>query len=93
MTVSRLRGCRRTWARDPFLEVACPTCLAPVGVHCRRPSEHRVWGGAPHAERDIAADRGGHYGECPEGLCGLENVRRRREAADLPLLARAGLIP
>lgn len=84
-------GCGKTWRRDPALEVPCPTCLAASGRVCRRPSEHQTWGGEPHAERDIAADRAGHYRACPLGICGLDNVRRRREAEALPLLAHAGL--
>jgi hypothetical protein len=75
VTVRCLRpGCERIWSRDPVLEVACPTCRAPVGARCKRPSEHRVFGGEPHAERDVVADRAGAYGPCPLGICGLENV-------------------
>lgn len=71
-------GCVRTWTRDPVLEVPCPTCSAPVGARCKRPSEHRVFGGEPHDERDRLADREGKYGPCPLGLCGLDNVARRK---------------
>lgn len=82
-------GCDRTWPRDPVLEVACPTCRAPVGVQCKRPSGHRVFGGEPHPDRDRLADRAGHYGPCPLGLCGLDNVAMRQAATppqlDLPL--------
>lgn len=63
--------CGRTWPRDPALEVACPTCRAPAGRRCKRPSGHRVFGGAPHDTRDRLADRLGHYGKCPSGRCGL----------------------
>jgi hypothetical protein len=59
------------------LEVECPTCQAPVGQRCKRPSEHRVFGGEPHPDRDRLADRLGKYGPCPLGLCGLENVAKR----------------
>lgn len=83
----RREGCGKTWTRDPALEVACPTCRAPIGRRCARPSEHRTWGGEPHAERDIAADQAGYYGSCPLGWCGLENKRRRLEAAVMPLFA------
>lgn len=85
MTVQCQRGCGRTWLRDPVLEVVCPTCGAPVGVKCRRPSGH---GCAPHAPRDIVADKTGHYGPCPLGLCGLENVAKHHEP-QLPLFAEA----
>lgn len=78
MTVTCARPeCDRTWPRDPVLEIACPTCLAPVGQRCKRPSGHRVWGGEPHPERDIAADQAGLYGPCPVGCCGL---KRKHEA-------------
>jgi hypothetical protein len=67
MTVTcNVPGCGRVWPRDPCLEVACPTCQAPVGQRCKRPSGHRCdW----HAERDLLADREGHYGTCPFGKC------------------------
>lgn len=64
-------GCEKSWPRAPVLEVACPTCAAPVGVKCKRPSGHRVWGGQPHAKRDLLADELGHYGPCPLRQCGL----------------------
>lgn len=44
--------CGEIWERDPALEVACPQCLAPVGVKCRRPSGH---GCDLHHARDQAA--------------------------------------
>lgn len=61
--------CDHRFARDPVLEVACPVCLAPVGVQCASvaPSEHRKstlfsklapWG---HDERDLLACSEGHY--------------------------------
>lgn len=65
--------CGRTWPRDPALEVKCPTCRAAIGQRCKRPSGHRVFGGAPHDARDILADQLGHYGTCPSGRCGLVN--------------------
>jgi hypothetical protein len=69
-------GCAIAWPRDPALEVACPTCSAPIGVRCRRPSGHRVWGGEPHDARDILADRAGHYGACPTSRCGLDRSKQ-----------------
>lgn len=65
-------GCSKTWTRDPCLEVACPTCSQPVGSRCKRPSGH---GCEFHGERDLLADREGHYGACqhPDGTrCGKE---------------------
>lgn len=85
-------GCGREWPRDPVLEVECPVCHAPVGAMCRNPSGWTKWKGQAnnfHAERDIAADQAGAYGECPLGRCGLANVAAREAAAataQLPLL-------
>ena len=91
MAVSCNRGCGKSWPRDPVLEVKCPTCQAGVGVKCRRPSGHDC---DPHASRDILADEQGFYGECPLGLCGLQNVAARKNAddasaPDLPLFQNA----
>jgi hypothetical protein len=77
-------GCGRTWPRDPVLEVACPSCRAPAGRACRRPSGHGVWGqyGRFCDARDIAADQGGAYGTCPLGKCGLANKAACEAAAE-----------
>ncbi len=72
MSVPCGKGCGKTWLRDPVLEVACPTCHAPAGQRCKRPSQHRVFGGEPHDARDVLAWREGHYGECPRGECGAK---------------------
>lgn len=80
MSATCNKGCGKTWPRDPVLEVECPDCRAPVGVQCKRPSGHRVWGGEPHPARDILADQLGKYGPCPKGLCGLDNVAKRKAA-------------
>ncbi len=90
MTVKCLKpGCCKTWPRDPVLEVKCPTCGAEPGRRCKRPSEHTVWGGEPHPERDRLADRLGHYGPCPFGRCGLANVKAEKSRQLLELAARA----
>jgi hypothetical protein len=47
--------CGQEWPRDPRLEVSCPTCGAAIGVRCRRPSGHNVFGGQPHQLREEAA--------------------------------------
>jgi len=36
--------------------VACPTCRAKPGAPCKRPSGHRVFGGASHSARVKAAE-------------------------------------
>lgn len=56
--------CGQSWPRDPALEVACPECLAPVGVRCRRPSGH---GRELHHGRDRAAMAAGLLQPCPAG--------------------------
>lgn len=43
--------------RFPVLAVRCPRCGAPVGQHCRRPSEHNVMGKGFHDSRGTEADR------------------------------------
>ena len=37
------------------LAIDCPTCHAKAGVHCKRPSGHRIFGGGEHASREKAA--------------------------------------
>ncbi len=64
-------GCGRSWPRDPALEVPCPTCRAPIGSPCKRPSGHPLFAHGVHAERDLAADAEGKYGVCPSGRCGI----------------------
>jgi hypothetical protein len=73
-------GCCREWPRDPVLEVACPSCRAPIGRACKRPSGHGVWGtyGRFCDARDPAADRAGAYGECPLGQCGAKRPAQGR---------------
>lgn len=58
--------CGQRWAMDPALMVACPTCQAPIGSRCKRPSGHVIPGGGIHADRDLLAMKiipG--YGRCP----------------------------
>ena len=57
--------CGQKWPRDPALEVVCPTCNAKVGIKCKRPSEHIVFGGQPHASRDRLAMDMGFMEKCP----------------------------
>jgi hypothetical protein len=56
------QACSQQWPRDPALEVPCPTCNAPVGIKCKRPSGH---GCQPHAARDTAAMVAGVLQKCP----------------------------
>jgi hypothetical protein len=70
-------SCDVRWPRDPVLEIPCPVCRAPIGVKCRRPSGHPIFGLLDfHARRDIEADRRGKYGRCPSGRCG-KNANRK----------------
>lgn len=64
MTVS-CAGCGQTWPRDPSLEVACPSCHAPVGRWCQRPSGHRA--ASLHAERERLAIAEGFLQLCSAG--------------------------
>ena len=57
------KTCHQIWPRDPILEVACPTCRAPIGRRCKRPSGHDA--GNVHAARDLLAmERVPGYGRC-----------------------------
>lgn len=78
VAVCRTNGCGLTWPRDPVLEVPCPTCKAPVGVGCKRPSGHSGPFVELHADRDLLADREGKYGPCLLGICGLASRRDRQ---------------
>lgn len=51
----RCEQCGDEWPTDPRLGVPCPTCQAPVGAGCRRPSEHAGHFVQPHAARRKAA--------------------------------------
>lgn len=51
----RCHLCGEEWPREPALEVACPTCKAPVGERCRRPSGHRGNFVGLHPARDREA--------------------------------------
>src|SRR4051794_8947585 len=46
-------SCGQTWPRDPILEVACPTCRAPLGRRCKRPGGHDA--SDDHVARDLLA--------------------------------------
>lgn len=59
--------CGQTWPRDPAVEVPCPTCHAPIGRNCRRPSGHPIPGDKIHPGRDhLAMATVPGYGRCPK---------------------------
>ncbi|WP_435521585.1 zinc finger domain-containing protein [Aquamicrobium terrae] len=49
----RCNRCNRTWPDHPVTRVPCPTCQAPAGRWCRRPSGHRA--ADLHVDRERAA--------------------------------------
>lgn len=57
-------NCGEEWPRDPALEVRYPTCHAPMGVKCRRPSGHPC---VLHHSGDQAAMDAGFLRPCPKG--------------------------
>jgi hypothetical protein len=63
MTVT-CSACDEEWPRDPALEVKCPTCHAPAGRRCKRPSGHPC---ELHHSRDQAAMDAGFLRPCPKG--------------------------
>jgi len=85
MTVS-CTHCGQSWPRDPALEVPCPVCNAEVGIRCRRPSGHIVWGGQPHPERDrLAMQVVAGYGRCPA------RIKPPTQPPTLPMIFSAGM--
>lgn len=68
----RCELCGQQWPRDPALEVACPICLAPAGVKCRRPSGHPC---DLHAARDRRALDLGLINPCPAAQRKPDNER------------------
>jgi hypothetical protein len=45
------RAQRAITSVDSALNVVCPACNAKPGVHCKRPSGHRIFGGGEHGSR------------------------------------------
>lgn len=61
-------NCGETWPRHPALEVPCPTCQAPIGQACRKPSGHNRWSyEGPHVSREQAAVNAEIMSICAEG--------------------------
>lgn len=59
--------CGQTWPEHPARGLGCPRCHAAPGSPCRRPSEHELYGGQVHREREQLAVERGFLGMCPEG--------------------------
>jgi hypothetical protein len=57
-------NCGEAWPRDPALEGECPSCHAPAGRRCKRPSGHSC---ELHHSRDQAAMDAGFLRPCPKG--------------------------
>lgn len=61
--------CGQTWPRDPALQVECPTCRAPAGRACRRPSGHPLMTDPRiHPDRDRAAMNAGLLTVCSKEI-------------------------
>lgn len=87
------KHCGQTWPRDPRLEVACPDCLADIGVRCRRPSGHGC--PEPHMGREeLAIERGFMTRRCPavsgrEGAAVAPVKKKRRPVVPASLFDAA----
>ena len=80
MTAVHCARCGETWPHgDPALRVACPSCQAPPGRRCHRPSAHEC---VVHAARDRLAMEQGLLKPCPA------LTWDDRHAKPLPLPAR-----
>ena len=56
MTAVHCARCGETWPQgDPALRVACPSCQAPPGRRCHRPSAHECVTAAPAADQAVIA--------------------------------------
>lgn len=72
--------CGQEWPRDPALEVACPTCRAPIGAWCKRPSGHQAQD--LHTARDrLALDTIPDYGRCPAADAPPTDLPMQRQLA------------
>jgi len=86
--------CGHDFKTDPVYAVPCPSCPAPVGKKCKRPSGHDVThehGRGWHIERDMAAARAGAYHHtcnrpCPKscGVCHPDHLPLAPAAAPAP---------
>lgn len=72
-------NCGQAWPRHPVLEVACPSCHAPIGSWCKRPSGHKAQD--LHVEREQLALDAGVLQMCQAG----PSARAARQApAEIP---------
>lgn len=58
-------ACGQEWDKHPFLQLPCPTCDAPAGAWCRRPSEHSGPFVEIHVAREQAVVDAGLVDICP----------------------------
>lgn len=74
--------CDLTFPYDLAKDVPCPTCNAPAGKNCRRPSGHPVWNGAGRLciPRDQAALDAGALVRCPASHDLHDHFRATNEA-------------
>lgn len=56
------RACGEQWERHPVTRVPCPTCRAPAGAWCVRPSGHKAQ--ELHIDREQAALDAGVLQRC-----------------------------
>ncbi len=83
------RICGQEWPRDPALEVPCPTCKAPIGTRCRRPSGHHANG--IHEARDrVAVQTIPGYGQCPAAQPAAPRPTRRSPRSAPPPTQASG---
>lgn len=61
----RCASCGQGWEKHPATVVPCPSCQAPAGSPCRRPSGH--YASTPHVDRERHALKEGLLELCPEG--------------------------
>jgi hypothetical protein len=61
------RFCGQEWPEHPARAVPCPRCNAEPGRPCKRPSEHELYGGQVHKEREELALERGLMQVCPAG--------------------------
>lgn len=61
-------NCGEEWETHPFLQLPCPTCHAPAGAWCRRPSGHSGPFTDIHVAREQAVLDAGLVKKCPAAV-------------------------